>query len=107
VTRRLLLTAAVSLAWLAAAPALSAAPPKVATVVIDKLAFGPSPTGLRAGDIVEWVNRDIFRHTVTGAGFDLDLQPGARGRLVLRGVGTVAYTCRYHPGMKAQIVIGR
>lgn len=80
-------------------------PGKVAIIVIDKLAFGPSPTGLHAGDTLEWVNHDIFRHSATGKGFDLNLKPGAQGRLVLKGVGIVPYYCRYHPGMKAQFTI--
>ena len=93
----------ISLCVVASAPL---AAPRVATIVIDKLAFGPAPGGLHAGDTVEWVNRDIFQHSVTGKGFDLDLKPGARGRLVLRVAGTVSYSCRYHPGMKGLITVG-
>lgn len=78
---------------------------RLATVVIDKLAFGPSPTDLHVGDTVEWVNHDIFQHSVTGQGFDLDLKPGAMGHLVLRRAGAVPYHCRYHPGMTAVITI--
>jgi len=90
-------------AALAGPPVRSA---RLATVVIDKLAFGPSPTGLRVGDTVEWVNHDIFQHSVTGQGFDLDLKPGDKGRLVLRRAGAVPYRCRYHPGMTGVITIG-
>ena len=60
---------------------------------------------MHAGDTLEWVNRDIFRHSATGKGFDLDLKPGAKGRLVLKGAGIVPYYCRYHPSMKAQFTI--
>lgn len=81
------------------------APTAPRVVTIDKLAFGASPGGLHVGDAVEWVNRDIFQHSVTGAGFDLDLRPGGRGRLIVTGAGVVPYLCRYHPGMKAKIVI--
>ena len=41
---------------------------KVYVVTIDKLAFGAAPKGLHAGDVIEWVNRDIFEHTATARG---------------------------------------
>ena len=89
----------------AAAVRATASSARLATVVIDKLAFGPSPTGLHVGDTVEWVNHDIFQHSVTGQGFDLDLKPGAKGHLVLKKAGAVPYHCRYHPGMTAVLTI--
>ena len=79
--------------------------PHIGVVAIDKLAYGPGPAGLHAGDQVEWVNHDIFQHSVTGKGFDLDLKPGQKGRLVVSGAGVVDYVCRYHPNMKGQIRI--
>jgi plastocyanin len=93
-----------TLGAMAAAAAGQARKP-AAVVVIDKLAFAGDPPGLHVGDIVEWANHDIFQHSVTGQGFDLDLKPGADGRLVLTKAGTVPYVCRYHPGMKGRIVI--
>lgn len=48
------------------------------TVVIDKMQFGAVPAGLRVGDSILWVNRDLFRDTATAAdrSFDIDLPPG-------------------------------
>ena len=74
---------------------------------MDKLAFGPAPTGLRVGDTLEWANHDILRHSATASdrSFDVDLNPGAKRRMKLKRPGTISYFCRYHPGMKGQIVV--
>ena len=56
---------------LSASPSRSAEPraePRVYIIEIDKLAFGPTPEGLRVNDIVEWTNVDIFRHAAPGWG---------------------------------------
>jgi plastocyanin len=98
--------AALVLAALAAAGAAVAAKTN-ATVVINKLVFGPGPSGVRVGDTVTWVNRDIFQHSVTGTGFDLDLKPGQSGSLVLRRAGEIDYMCRYHPNMKGRVVVAK
>ena len=89
-------------------PVVARAAPKVHTVVIDKMAFGPGPVGVRAGDTIVWVNRDILRHTATARdkSFDVDLAPGASGRTVVRKAGAVAYFCRFHPGMTGRIAVG-
>jgi plastocyanin len=93
-------------------PAAAAAPrhpAKTATVVVDKLAFGPAPAGLRVGDTVQWVNQDLFEHTATAPdrSFDVDLKPGKRGRLRLTRPGDLVYTCRLHPGMRGVLHIAR
>ena len=79
---------------------------RTAVVVVDKLAFGNVPSNLRVGDTVEWVNRDLFRHSATSAShFDVDLPPGARRRMVLRRPGAFAFLCKYHPGMKGTVKV--
>ena len=86
-------------------PMPAAAAPRTATLVIDKMKFGPMPTGLRAGDRLTIVNRDIFRHTATARpAFDLDL-PAGKGGIVTLKAGTFAVTCRYHPGMRATLIV--
>jgi plastocyanin len=106
--RAVLLTVAAS----AAAAALPAAarirsPARTHTIVMEKMRFGPSPAGLRVGDTLIWVNRDLFRHTATARdrSFDVDLAPGASGRTVLRAAGRVPYICRFHPGMTGQLTV--
>lgn len=82
---------------------------KTAVITIDKLAYGPSPSGLHVGDSVQWVNKDIFKHsaTATNGAFDLDLAAGAKGSIVLKKAGTISYFCRYHPGMKGVLHVAK
>lgn len=91
-------------AFLAAVPGSAAA--RTYVVSIRNMAFGPVPSDLRAGDTIEWINDDIFKHSVTATdkSFDLDLAPKAHGTITIRKPGTIHIYCRYHPGMKARIV---
>lgn len=104
IRRRLVLAAALALAGAAA----QAAPaPRTFTVVMDRMAFGPAPAGLRVGDVIVWENRDIFRHTATArnGAFNVDLAPKARARTVLQRGGAIAYYCKYHPGMTGRLIV--
>ena len=105
--RAVVLTAAASAAAAAAVPA--AARPRTHTIVMEKMRFGPAPSGLRVGDTVVWTNRDLFRHTATArdGAFDIDLAPGASGRTVMRTAGRLPYICRFHPGMTGQLTVFR
>ena len=90
--------------------AIAALPPhKTYTVVIDKMKFGAVPSGLRAGDSILWVNRDFFRHTATAAdrSFDIDLAAGKSGKTMLRKAGTIAVSCKFHPGMKVRLTVAK
>jgi plastocyanin len=82
-------------------------PAAVHVVVIDKMAFGPMPTDVRIGDTIDWSNQDIFLHTATAkdAGFDVEIKPKQRVRVTLVTAGTFTVVCRYHPGMKATLVV--
>lgn len=86
-------------------PAIAA--PKVHTVIIDKMRFGPVPADVRAGDVILWVNRDLFRHTATArdGSFNIDLAAGANGRTVARRAGVFAFFCKYHPGMTGRLAV--
>ena len=85
------------------------AAPKVHTVIIDKLKFGPVPSGLHVGDTIRWVNKDLFRHTATAkdGSFNVDLAAGAQGTMRLTKAGTIAFFCRYHPGMTGQLTVAK
>ncbi len=101
--RRLPLCAAVVGALLPVAPAPAAAATHV--VVIDQMKYGPVPP-LKVGDTVVFVNKDMFRHTVTASNnsFNLDLMPGARGSLHINSAGKAAFYCKYHPGMRGSMI---
>jgi plastocyanin len=77
--------------------------------VIDKMKFGQVPSGVRVGDTIVWLNRDLFRHTATASdrSFEIDLPPAKSGRMILRRPGSFAFFCRFHPGMRGQLVVGR
>lgn len=101
------LIALASLAALLLSTPPAAAAPRTHVMVIDKMKFGAVPAGLRTGDRVVWVNRDLFRHTATAkdGSFDLDLPPGARRSVVLKKAGAFQVICRYHPGMRTALRI--
>ena len=94
--RRPLCVAAVGVLLSIAFTASAAAATHV--VVIDQMKYGPVPP-LRVGDTVAFVNKDMFRHTVTARNnkFNLDLLPGARGSLRINSVGRALFSCKYHP----------
>ena len=107
VRRGVAFAAGVALLLPTATPA--AAAPRTFVVVIDKMKFGPIPANLKAGDVLVWENRDIFRHTATGkdGSFNVDLPAGAKGKTVLGKVGTFAFSCKYHPGMKGMLKVSK
>ena len=86
-----------------------AAVPKVHTVVMANMRFGPIPAGLEAGDTIIWVNRDLVPHTATSkqGGFDIRLDAGARARMTVRRAGSFPVVCRYHPGMRTTLQVSR
>ena len=107
--RIVIMLAGLLLAIAGTTPATGTAAPqaqRVHVIVLDKMAFGPMPTGVRAGDIIKWVNRDIFEHSATArdGSFDIDLKPGATVRTTVKG-GTVTFFCKFHPTMQATLVV--
>jgi plastocyanin len=95
--------AGIALALAGCGPAATA--PHSYQIVIDKMAFGPLPATLRAGDTIVWINRDIFQHSATAqdGSFDLDLPAGKSGKTVLHQAGTIHFSCKYHPGMQGML----
>jgi plastocyanin len=106
---RRLLPVLAAAAWallLTSAPA--AAAPRSYTIVVDKMKFGALPTTVRAGDIIVWDNRDMFRHSATAKGaFDIDLPAGKVVKVKMKRDGTFAFICKYHPGMKGVLKVAR
>ncbi len=100
---------AAGLALLLSVPAPAAAASRTYVVVIDKMKFGPLPSGLKAGDAVIWENRDIFRHSATAkdGSFNVDLPAGAKAKTVVAKPGTFAFACKYHPGMQGVLKVAK
>jgi|GEM_PF-2066896 len=90
----------------AKAPVASSSTTPVHVIVVDTMQYGPMPAGVRAGDIIEWVNHGILEHTATARDgrFDLDLKPGASVRMKATA-GTVQVYCKFHPTMVATLVV--
>ena len=80
-------------------------PGKLWVVEMNNLAFAPPTITAHVGDRVAWVNKDMFLHSATTPDFDVVLKPGASGGVRLNKPGTINYICRFHPGMKGQIVV--
>ena len=82
---------------------------RAATIQIsmENLVISPSETTAKVGDTIEWNNKDIFAHTATARNgdFDVTLAPKKTATLVLKKAGTVDYFCRFHPNMKATLVV--
>jgi plastocyanin/uncharacterized membrane protein len=77
-------------------------------IIIKQMHFEPSTLNVRAGDRVEWKNEDIFSHTATAndGSFDSGLiAPGGSWQTTISKNGTIAYHCRPHPNMAAELVI--
>lgn len=87
---------------LTGATAQSQNSPRQFTVVMDAMNFGSMPKDARVGDVIIWDNRDTVQHTATArdGSFDVRLQPGQKGRTVLRKAGNLPIYCIYHPMMR-------
>jgi len=85
------------------------AKPREFTVEIAKMRFGPVPKGMRTGDVLIWVNRDVVPHTATAndKSFDVIIPSRQSRRMVLRRAGSYAVVCTYHPGMSTTLVVAR
>jgi len=86
-----------------------AAAPRVHTVVMANMRFGPMPADLKGGDTIIWVNRDLVPHTATSkaGGFDIRLDAGARAGMTVPQSGSFSVICRYHPAMRAKLDVSR
>lgn len=83
--------------------------PRVHTVIIDRMKFGAVPTGVRSGDTILWVNKDLFKHTATARdkSFNVVLPPQSSGKIVIRRTGSIAFSCTFHPGMKGVLNVAK
>jgi plastocyanin len=89
--------------------AAMAVPAHAATIqiVMENLVISPAEASVKAGDTIEWINKDVFAHTATARNgdFDVTIPPNKTVTSVLKKPGTVDYYCRFHPNMKAVLTI--
>lgn len=90
-----------------AVPSAAQPAPREIVVVMDNMNFGRLPSDAKVGDVIVWDNRDTVQHTATArdGSFDVRLQPGKKGRTVLRRAGDLAIYCIYHPMMRATLKV--
>ena len=83
------------------------APAATLQITMENLVISPAETSVKAGDTIEWINKDVFAHTATARNGDWDvtMPPKQTVTLVLKKAGTVDYYCRFHPNMKATLSV--
>jgi plastocyanin/uncharacterized membrane protein len=84
--------------------------PSQQIIIIKQMHFEPTTLNVKAGDRVEWKNEDIFSHTATAndGSFDSGLiAPGSSWQTTISKTGTIAYHCRPHPNMTAELVVAQ
>jgi plastocyanin len=76
-------------------------------ITMENLVISPAEASAKVGDTIEWINKDILAHTATARNgeWDVMLPPNKTGTLVLKKAGTFDYYCRFHPNMKATLVV--
>jgi plastocyanin len=76
-------------------------------ISMQDLVISPAEATAKVGDTIEWVNKDVFAHTATARNGDWDvaMPPKKTVTLVLKKAGSIEYYCRFHPNMKATLVV--
>jgi plastocyanin len=84
-------------------------PADAATIQIsmDNLLISPAEASAKVGDTIEWINKDVFAHTATARNgdFDVTMPPKKTTSSILKKTGTIDYYCRFHPNMKATLIV--
>ena len=76
-------------------------------VTMENLVISPAEASAKVGDTIEWINKDIFAHTATARNGDWDvtMPPKKTVTSVLKKAGIIEYYCRFHPNMKATVIV--
>jgi plastocyanin len=76
-------------------------------ITMENLVISPAEASVKVGDTIEWINKDIFAHTATARNGDWDvtIPPKTTVTSVLKKAGSIDYSCRFHPNMKATLVV--
>jgi plastocyanin len=76
-------------------------------ITMENLVISPAEASAKVGDTIQWINKDIFAHTATARNGDWDvaMPPKKTVTSVVKKAGTVEYYCRFHPNMKATLIV--
>lgn len=78
------------------------------SVDIKGMKFSPAALTVKTGDTVTWTNSDDRDHTVNAGDKSFSsgkLGPGETFSFTFKKAGKFAYSCSYHPRMKATITV--
>jgi plastocyanin len=84
----------------------SVSEPTEHVIEITGFKYIPESLSVKAGDTITWINKDIAPHTATAddASFDTGtLNLNESGSITVTADQTIAYFCKYHPMMRANI----
>jgi plastocyanin len=84
------------------------AKPQTHTVIIEGMRFQPESLTVARGDTVVWVNNDLVPHTATSEAGNFDsqiIQAEKSWKFTASKKGEFAYTCTFHPTMKAMLQV--
>ena len=98
--------AAVCIAAACALPASAAA--ETHTILMEGVAFVPQTLTVKPGDVVVWVNKDLFPHTATAQNREFDsgeIAPGKTWKYIAEKPGEFSYVCTLHPTMKGTLTV--
>ena len=75
-------------------------------VAIKGFRFDPEKLEVEAGDTVVWTNEDIVPHIVVADKFkSRSLDQGESWSLKTKQKGNFSYICKFHPTMKAELIV--
>ncbi|HWE46672.1 MAG TPA: cupredoxin domain-containing protein [Caulobacteraceae bacterium] len=105
--RQLAVVALIGSGALASCSAPSRPASKTYVVTMANMDFSAKTLSAHVGDTIQWVNKDMFRHSATAkdGSFDIDIDVGQSGSTKLTKPGNVQVTCKYHPTMTQQILV--
>ena len=77
------------------------------SVMLENNAFSPADVVIKAGDSVEWLNKDNGDHTLTFDNGEVDelLSDGASFSHTFTEAGEYAYNCKIHSGMQGKVIV--
>jgi plastocyanin len=106
-TRARVMRAAAIALIAAAGRGSSLAESRTLLVEVKDIAFKTPRLVAHVGNTVTWQNSDFLAHTATSkeAGLDVELAPGKQGTARLSKPGAFEYICRYHPNMRARLIV--
>ena len=87
-------------------PAAQRKTPKTFNVAIKGFEFQPEKLEVEVGDTVTWTNEDIVPHIVVAEKFkSKSMDKGESWSLKVKQKGDFPYICRFHPTMKAELIV--